>query len=81
MGYQTLQVVRNGVNTTTNKLELTHFGEFFGVMCFAIEGIGLLMPIRGSMRNPQKFRKLFHRTAFSIVTWYFLFGASGAMVV
>jgi len=31
------------------------------------------------MKEVQNFRKTFHITAFLILIWYFLFGASGAM--
>lgn len=80
MGYQAWNIAFEGVNPTANKLEIMHFGEFYGVICFAIEGIGLLIPIRASMQNVQEFRRVFHTTASSIVVWYFIFGATGALV-
>ena len=79
MGYQWSNVFKYGVSSSVNWLNIVHFGEFFGVACFSIEGIGLILPIKASMQNHQGFRQLFHVSAFLIVIWYVMFGASGAL--
>ena len=30
------------------------FPEFFGIACFSLEGIGLIFPIRGSLKTQSK---------------------------
>lgn len=69
-----------GINSSVNWFRPLRLGEFFGVACFSIEGIGLIFPIRSTMSNYQSFRPVFHITASIVVFWYFIFGATGALV-
>ncbi len=79
MGYQWNNVIKDGVSSTATYFNLWHFGEFFGVACFSIEGIGLILPIRSVMKDQRSFKWIFHITAMAIVLWYMIFGISGAM--
>ena len=36
----------------------SHFPEFFGIACFSLEGVGLIFPIRGSLKKPSSFKKV-----------------------
>lgn len=47
---------------------------FFGMACFSLEGIGLIFPIRGSLKEPTYFTKLFVIVASSAVLLYMIFG-------
>lgn len=57
--------------TTTN---WSKFPEFFGVACFSLEGIGLIFPIRGSLKKQSNFKPLFIIVASFFVGVYILFG-------
>jgi Transmembrane amino acid transporter protein len=81
MGYQYSQVVSNGINASVHWFKPWRIGQFYGVASFSIEGIGLILPIRATMKKYHSFRWLFHVVGSVIVAWYFMFGASGAMVV
>ena len=80
LGYQINTLFVSGVSNSVTWLNLWHLGEFFGVACFSVEGIGLIFPIRSSMRDYLSFRMIFHVTCGFIVFWYFLLGSTGAMV-
>lgn len=80
LGYQVGQLMSTGINSSVNWFKPLRLGEFFGVACFSIEGIGLIFPIRSTMSNYQSFRPVFHTTASIVVFWYFVFGATGALV-
>ena len=80
MGYQFADITSIGVSSTANYFRFLNFPEFFGVTCYAIEGIGLIFPIRSSMKEHHGFRWTFHIVAALIVIWYFLFGMTGALV-
>ena len=81
MGLQYASVYENGINSSANWFKPLRLGQFYGVVSFSIEGIGLVLPIRASMREYRDFRWLFHTMGASIVLWYLLFGVSGAMVL
>lgn len=36
--------------------DLSKFPEFFGIACFSLEGIGLIFPIRGSLKTQSNFK-------------------------
>lgn len=80
MGYQYIAVFQDGINITTNWFKPLRLGQFYGVASFAIEGVGLILPIRGTMQDYKSFRWMFHLIGGLIVVWYFFFGMSGAMV-
>lgn len=48
-------------------------------MCFAIEGVGTIMPIRNSMRNRNAFRPMFLGTLIGICTLLMVFGIMGTL--
>ena len=50
------------------------FPEFFGIACFSLEGIGLIFPIRGSLKTPSNFRIQFNWIASFMVQIYISFG-------
>lgn len=79
MGHQYVSVAENGINSTTNWFKPLRLGQFYGVASFAVEGIGLILPIRATMQDYKSFRWLFHVIGGCIVVWYFFFGMSGAM--
>lgn len=80
MGYQYSIVFDSGISNSTHWFRPLRLGQFYGVASFSMEGIGLIMPIRSTMKNYHSFRWLFHTVGGVIVTWYFFFGMSGAMV-
>lgn len=57
------------------------FPEFFGMACFSLEGIGLIFPIRGSLKKPQVFTKLFVSVASFAVVTYMIFGSLSNMAL
>ena len=69
----------NGRDATTVTLNLSHFGQFFGVVCFSIEGIGLMLPIRASLRTRSNFRMIFNSICILVIMFYFLYGLLVAM--
>lgn len=80
MGYQYSQVMGQGINNSTHWFKPMRLGQFYGVASFSIEGIGLILPIRSTMKTYHSFRWMFHSVGSVIVLWYFFFGMSGAMV-
>jgi len=77
--YCSLFYVAHGKNKTTNFMDLKYVGEFFGVVCFSIEGIGLMLPIRSSMKTRSSFRKTFNGVCGAVILFYFIYGSIGAM--
>lgn len=78
LGWFGHRISKNGKSTTTKFFDLSGLGTFFGVACFAIEGIGLIFPIRNSMRRQKDFRIVFHLTSFGVILMYLIFGVFGA---
>ena len=70
---------QNGRDATTVSMNLSEFGEFFGVVCFSIEGIGLMLPIRASLQTRSNFRMIFNSICMLVIMFYFLFGLMAAM--
>ena len=77
--YSGIKFMQDGMSKSTHMFRLSNFGEFFGVVCFSIEGIGLMLPIRSSLSNRNNFRKLFNGVCIGIISLYFLSGAAGAL--
>jgi solute carrier family 36 (proton-coupled amino acid transporter) len=51
-------IAREGVNNTVQQFNPRDFTSTIGSVIFAFEGIGMVIPIQSSMREPQKFEKL-----------------------
>jgi len=64
----------NGIAHSSNAMNWSAFPEFFGMACFSLEGIGLIFPIRGSLKKPKIFTKLFIAVASFMVMVYIIFG-------
>ena len=64
----------NGMSESTGAMNWSKFPEFFGMACFSLEGIGLIFPIRGSLKKPQIFTKIFVICAICAVSIYIAFG-------
>lgn len=77
--YCLVLLLKNGKSKTTHSLELQYFGEFFGVVCFSIEGIGLMLPIRSALKKKSDFRCLFNSVSLGIISFYFIYGSIGAL--
>jgi proton-coupled amino acid transporter len=69
----------NGVSTTAQGSNMWRFPEFFGVMCFAIEGVGTIMPVRNVMKNRDHFRPMFIMSLGSVCILLLAFGLLGCM--
>jgi len=63
-----------GINHTSTNFNWGNFPMFFGMACFSLEGIGLIFPIRGSLKQPDQFTRLFVIVASSAVLLYMIFG-------
>ena len=77
--YSAIKFMEDGKSNSTHMARLQYFGEFFGVVCFSIEGIGLMLPIRSSLKNRDNFRKLFNGVCIAIISIYFISGSAGAL--
>ena len=80
MGYQYGQIMEKGINNSVHWFKPLQLGQFYGVASFSIEGIGLILPIRSTMKKHHSFRWLLHTCGSLIVVLYFFFGTSGALV-
>jgi proton-coupled amino acid transporter len=50
----------------------------FGTACFALEGIGLVLPVRAGLSQPERtFSPLLARAMLIVTTAYLLFGVMG----
>lgn len=77
--YFSLTIYTFGVNETTNMLNPPAFGEFFGVMCYSIEGLALIFPIRQAIGNNREFRASFNQIFGIVVVIYLLLGSTSTM--
>ena len=69
----------NGTSTSANMIKLENLGEFFGVVCYAIEGMGLLFPIRASVTDREFFKSIYGSVYGIVVSFYFLLGITGTL--
>jgi proton-coupled amino acid transporter len=77
-GASLLKITSEGPNRNYNNLDMHMAGKFFGVVCFSIEGIGLMLPIRATLKKPSMFRFLFNSVCGMIISFYFLYGVTAA---
>ncbi|XP_068972497.1 proton-coupled amino acid transporter-like protein pathetic [Bombus flavifrons] len=79
----TLYYIFSGIESTQNiKLiaPIEHLPIFFATVLFAIEGIGVVMPVENSMRNPQHFLgcpSVLNITMTVVVALYAILGVFG----
>merc|ERR1712048_508302 len=73
-GYIINGVSKHGFSEDYTLHNWSKFPEFFGIACFSLEGIGLIFPIRGSLKQPSKFNKLFTIIAGFFTSIYIIFG-------
>eukprot|EP00929_Paragymnodinium_shiwhaense_P044056 TRINITY_DN22604_c0_g1_i5.p1 TRINITY_DN22604_c0_g1~~TRINITY_DN22604_c0_g1_i5.p1 ORF type:complete len:412 (+),score=59.49 TRINITY_DN22604_c0_g1_i5:78-1313(+) len=52
-------------------------GLFMGTIAFSFEGIPMMLPIRSSMREPEKFMSLFVPVLIFVVAFFVVFGMMG----
>lgn len=77
LGYELSYVGANGIHENATTTNAFRFPEYFGVMCFAIEGVGTIMPIRNSMKHRKQFRPMFLWTLIGICSLLLAFGIFG----
>ena len=70
---------QNGTATSANMFKIENLGEFFGVVCYAIEGMGLLFPIRASVTDREFFKSIYGSVYGIVVSFYFLLGITGTL--
>lgn len=70
----------HGPDTSLERFKPTTCGLFMGTAVFTFEGIPFILPIRSSMREPQRFWPLFVKVFTCIVLFFVLFGAVGYAV-
>lgn len=54
------------------------FPQYFGVMCFTVEGVGTILPIRANMQARKSFRPMFLGTFLVICLLLISFGLLGS---
>lgn len=64
-------------NWTPSKVPLSSFPLFFGQMTAAIEGIGLIIPVQSSMRDPSKFTLVLRIALVTITSILAIVGVLG----
>lgn len=79
IAFETSFISENGISQTAQTANMWRFPEFFGVMCFAIEGVGTIMPVRNVMKNRQHFRPMFLMSLGTVCVLLLAFGILGAM--
>lgn len=78
--YQGSHVISEGSqHHTTEFADFTRLGQFFGVICFSFEGMGLTFSIKGAMKNPHTFQKTYAYTETGIIALYLCLGILGAL--
>ena len=50
---------------------------FFGVTTYCFEGIGMVLPVRNSMRNPESFKLIWGAACTAVAVLYLCFGCLG----
>ena len=75
--YEIKHISENGINTTTVDWNIERFPEYFGVVCFSVEGVGTIIPIRSQMKHRKQFRPMFLSTMYGIGLVLIVFGVLG----
>jgi hypothetical protein len=58
--YDINHLATEGIDSSVNQFDWLKWPEFFGVTCFAVEGVPCIIPIRASLKRRDKFRSLFY---------------------
>eukprot|EP00418_Pyrodinium_bahamense_P046225 CAMPEP_0179209688 /NCGR_PEP_ID=MMETSP0796-20121207/104579_1 /TAXON_ID=73915 /ORGANISM="Pyrodinium bahamense, Strain pbaha01" /LENGTH=313 /DNA_ID=CAMNT_0020914647 /DNA_START=336 /DNA_END=1277 /DNA_ORIENTATION=- len=52
---------------------------FFGVAVYCFEGVGMVMPVMNSMKDPERFKLIWGSACVSVALLYLIFGSLGYM--
>jgi len=77
--YEIETIIKEGINPTSVKWNYWRFPEFFGVMCYAVEGVGAVLPVRSTMKQRKHYRPMFLSTMIIIGFLYVSFGIVGCL--
>ncbi|CZR59375.1 related to amino acid transporter [Phialocephala subalpina] len=72
-------IAKSGVNDTVQLFNPRDFTLTIGSAIFTFEGIGLILPIQSSMKEPQKFERLLYIVMFIITIVFASIGALSYM--
>lgn len=64
----------HGIHPGHTNFNFEKFPEFWGIACFSLEGIGLIFPIRGSLKTQTTFKPLFNMICAFFIVIYIIFG-------
>lgn len=78
-GYFFYFAATNGTAKDVPLVKFSYMGEFFGVVSYAIEGLGLLFPIRASLKSKKNYKSIYGSVYGVVVCFYFLLGFTGAV--
>lgn len=81
IGWFSVDISQGGADPSTKMFSLSGIGTFFGVASFAMEGLGLIFPIRSTMQQKKDFRLIFHLTSAAVITLYMIFGILGSLAL
>lgn len=73
--YDISSLATNGMDSTVALFNPSHFTLTIGSAIFTFEGIGLILPIQSSMRQPEKFSYLLYLVMFIITCIFTSVGA------
>lgn len=68
-------ISQEGINSTVRLFNPRDFTLTIGSAIFTFEGIGLILPIQSSMKEPHKFERLLYIVVFIVTIIYFSVGA------
>ncbi|KAI9260543.1 transmembrane amino acid transporter protein-domain-containing protein [Phascolomyces articulosus] len=72
--YDFLVLATHGVGDVIWTINSSSFATFIGTAVFTYEGVGLVIPITESMKNPEKFPKVLSWTLFGITLLFLSIG-------
>jgi len=78
-GYHFMYVRKNGIDPTVNYMDFSHIGQYFGVIYFSLGEIGLVFPIRHTMKHPRSYKPAFMSTITIATIFYMVFGIYGCL--
>ncbi|KAI7858035.1 transmembrane amino acid transporter protein-domain-containing protein [Circinella umbellata] len=73
--YDFLVLATHGVGEVIWSINSSSFATFIGTAVFTYEGVGLVIPITESMKDPQKFPKVLSWTLFGITLLFLSIGS------